>query len=254
MISSVSPFQQAQPLFGARPPRLGNPLSQEELRRYAEGEAWRDPDDDWVRNGKRVDVPPEEVRRIISSSRRNAMYLAPMISLTQLCKSIGADEARKVMAELGGMRTLKEVVKSAFRDEYQDYWPMRVNGHWAHKHDAMHVEVSTLKPIRMGKARRVNGIDGHSYHIVPLFHPDNPDYKAKYNGMLDEYRVAIHVACKSPSPMNLMRLFYYIARFIKIVPRPWEAIADHKQSMIEAGMPVRLGKDGGPQKLEAGCE
>lgn len=233
-----------RPLFGARPPRLGTPLNEDELARYAEREPWVDPDGGWVRRGKRVDVPRDEVVRIMDASPRNAMYLMPMISLGELCRSIGPAGVVRVVKELGGLRTVKELVKNGLSDPYQDYWPKRVNGHWAHEHDAQHVEVSTLEPIRMGKARRVNGIDGHSYHVVPLFHPDNPQYRARYNGMLDEYRVAIHVACKSPSPMNLMRLFYYIARFKKIVPDPWTVIEAHKKTMETGGIPVNLRKIG----------
>ncbi len=229
-----------RPLFGARPPRLGTPLSEAELSRYAEGEAWVDPDGEWVRQGKRVNVPRDEVIRIMEASPRNAMYLMPMVSLGELCRTIGRYRVLKVIRELGGLRTFKELVKNGMGDEYQDYWPKRVNGHWAHEHDAQHVEVSTLEPIRMGKARRVNGIDGHSYRVVPLFHPDKPDYRARYNGMLDEYRVAIHVACKSPTPINLMRLFYYIARFKKIVPNPWDVIEAHKETMRQAGMQVNF--------------
>jgi hypothetical protein len=186
-------------LFGAQPPKLFTPMTASEMGRHRHGECWVDPD-----TGIELRLPREKLRTLIRRTSAKGKWIA-----------------------------IKAIVKYILRDPYLDTTPRACfithQGFWIHRHDLDHIDVSRLRPIRMGDAL-VNGIDGIPSKLVPHFHPNDPKHQAQYDGNCDEYRVVIHEHQTNPSPASWVRLRFFQLKMLRTV-NPFAATRAHRCSL-----------------------
>lgn len=224
--------------FGAMPPRLFSKMDAGALARYKDGERWRNPD----HPAGKVVLTEAEINHVLNKTRNGAIYLLDKIGLKGLHKRLGR---KALIHKMGMKRYAKEWVKSMLGDKNQDYIPVAYKGYWMHPHDIAHLKVAELDPIPMGKGHPVNGINGISSQVAPHFHPDKPDYRPQYNGLLDEYRVAIHQWQEKKSLISGVRLLFYMVAYRHLEKHPLKALKAHKKAVEKAKAEGKIRFSGG---------
>lgn len=110
-----------------------------------------------------------------------------------------------------------------------DYF-VKVRGYYLTLHDLLHIEVSSLERIQIGK-NQVSGIHGIN---LPIFH-DLP-IQQEYDGNLDEARVALHEFLNLISIFSILKAIGWMIWLMSKGTNPIAVLIRHIKVMKAIGI------------------